>query len=118
MVTALELAEADDEKPLMLRGLRDDLERQICQRYPDAVVHGCEAPRAPHISSFAIPGVKARRKQKELDRAGISVGLGSACTGCNNKVSHVLEAMDVEPHIAEATLRFSLGWNSAQQHFL
>ena len=65
-----------------------------------------------HITSVAFPESYAREMLKKLDRSGIACGLGSACTGCSTKVSHVLDAAGIPTRLAEATLRFSLGWST------
>ncbi|UNM07826.1 MAG: cysteine desulfurase [Planctomycetales bacterium] len=112
MIAALELAEENLEKSDFLHSIRSGFESSLLSSDQQIVIHGIDANRAPHICSFAIPGIKARRKQKELDRSGFSVGLGSACTGCNNKVSHVLEAMGIDSKTSEETLRISFGWST------
>ena len=113
LVKALELSEDPrlDEAGNLLR-LRTQLEVGLRRVMPDSAIHGEYQLRAPHITSIAFPGCLGRDLLKQLDRKGICVGLGSACTGCSNKVSHVLKAMHVPDDLAEATLRFSLGWST------
>jgi cysteine desulfurase len=94
-----------------LEGQRLYLESELA-RIASTEVHAVRAKRAPHISSIAFPGHLGRHVQQDLDRSGFAVGLGSACSGCDNRVSHVLGAMQISPSLADATVRFSLGWNS------
>ena len=98
--------------------LREQLEGELTSKFPKCVIHGQCAPRAPHITSVAFPGRLARDLQKRLDRKAICCGLGSACTGCEREVSHVLKAMGVPAEVAETTLRFSLGWNTTEQQIV
>ncbi len=91
------------------------LENCIRELLPNSIIHGEAAKRSCHVTSVALPGCNARSLLKQLDRKGIACGLGSACTGCSSKVSHVLDAMEVVPNTAEETLRFSLGWSSTEE---
>ncbi len=44
-----------------------------------------------------------------LDRAGIAVSTGSACTSHSLEPSHVLQAMKVKEESAHSSLRMSMG---------
>jgi cysteine desulfurase len=44
-----------------------------------------------------------------LDLKGIAVSSGSACTSGSLQASHVLEAMNVDPILAQGSIRFSMG---------
>jgi len=113
LAKALELAESEERnEAAKMLVLREMLEREITKHFPNTATHGSASNRAPHITSVALVGYLARDLQKRLDRQGICIGLGSACIGCNTKVSHVLKAMQVESKVAESTLRFSIGWNT------
>jgi cysteine desulfurase len=114
LITALELAESGEEA-LRLAELQSQLESALQERYTDVVIHGARVARSCHVTSFALPGRLAREMLYGLDRRGVRVGLGSACTGCNRKVSHVLQAMGLPNELAEATLRVSHGWSSTQE---
>jgi cysteine desulfurase len=43
------------------------------------------------------------------------VSSGSACSSGKLKRSHVLDAMKVEPSLAEGAIRLSLGWDSTEE---
>lgn len=47
----------------------------------------------PHVVTFAIAGIDGEALASELDRAGFSVGTGSACIVEASSESHVLEAL-------------------------
>lgn len=114
MVAALKLAEKSGSEATKILALRQALESGLAEMYPGCIVHGSASTRSCHVTSVAIPGITARSMLRKLDRKGYAVGLGSACTGCSTKVSHVLEAMGVPGKLAESTLRFSLGWKSTE----
>lgn len=92
--------------------LRDDLERRLLAAVPDAVVHGRQGQRAPHVSSASIPGTDSEALLMHLDLAGIACSSGSACSTGAVEPSHVLSAMGVPPELGVAALRFSLGKDS------
>ena len=47
-----------------------------------------------------------------MDLMGISLSTGSACDSKNTKISHVLQAINLENTIAKGTIRISLGKNN------
>jgi cysteine desulfurase len=95
-----------------LGAMRDAIEADIRALRPDAVFFGAGAPRLPHVSAFALPGVTAEFLLMALDMAGVAVSSGSACSSGKVKASHVLAAMGVSPAMAKAAVRASLGWTS------
>ncbi|HET7584078.1 MAG TPA: cysteine desulfurase family protein [Gemmatimonadaceae bacterium] len=92
-----------------LRALRDVLERTLLERIPDAVVHGRNAPRAPHILNLSVPGTDSESLLMALDLAGVACSSGSACQSGSVDPSHVLSAMGVPRELATAAIRMSLG---------
>jgi len=109
LTAALSLAERQSASQSQLRAIQTRLESDLLNSRKCAVtIHGSMASRSPHITSIAFYGILGRDLQDKLDRAGISVGLGSACTSCDRKVSHVLRAMNVTDDFAQSTIRISL----------
>lgn len=107
---AAELAVAErDEEWTRLEHLRDRLEAAILERIPDAVVHGRRGPRAPHILSVSVPGTDSESLLMALDLRGIGCSAGSACQSGSITPSHVLSAIGVEPALASAAIRMSVG---------
>ena len=110
---AVELAAADQaELAGRLAALRDDLEARLLASFPDAVVHGRDAERAPHVANVSFPGTDSEAMLMHLDLAGIACSAGSACTTGSVEPSHVLTAMGVPRDMGIAALRFSLGRTS------
>jgi cysteine desulfurase len=90
-----------------ISGLRDKLERALCERIPDAVVNG-GGERLPHITNISFPGVDQEALLVALDLEGIAVSVASACQSGASQPSHVLSAMGrVLPR--GASIRISLG---------
>ena len=98
-----------------LRALRDEAETLVRRIAPDAVVVGAQAERLPNTFAFAIPGLKAETALIAFDLAGLALSSGSACSSGKVKRSHVLDAMGVEPALAEGVLRVSLGWSTTKE---
>jgi cysteine desulfurase len=92
-----------------LRTLRDRLEAGILACFPDAVVHGRGAERAPHILNLSVPGTDSESLLMALDLKGIAASGGSACQSGSIDASHVLAAIGVRPDLANAAIRMSLG---------
>lgn len=98
-----------------LQDLRDEAEAHVRHLAPDALVVGAGAERLPNTLAFAIPGLKAETALIAFDLAGIALSSGSACSSGKVKRSHVLDAMGVEPALAEGVLRVSLGWTTTKE---
>jgi len=110
LATAAELTLAEQDKECSrLRAMRDRLETAIVAAVPDAVVHGRDAERAPHVLNVSVPGTDSESLLMVLDLQGIAASGGSACQSGSVSPSHVLSAIGVRPALASAALRMSLG---------
>ncbi len=97
-----------------VQALRDRAEAEVLAITPSAVVIGADAERLPNTVSVALPGASAETLVIALDLAGVAVSAGSACSSGKVGASHVLEAMGLEPALARAAVRVSLGWGSTE----
>jgi cysteine desulfurase len=104
----MQLAERESECA-RLGALRDTLQSAILARVPDAVVHGANATRAPHILNISVPGTDSESLLMALDLAGIAASGGSACQSGSVSPSHVLSAIGVSRSLAGAAVRLSVG---------
>jgi cysteine desulfurase len=68
--------------------------------------------RLPHVVCLGVQGVEAEPVLIGLDRAGIAVHSGSACSSESIEPSPVLEAMGVDP---SHSLRVSVGWTTTDE---
>jgi cysteine desulfurase len=105
---------AAEEFPAMkgLAALRDDMEARLLRAAPEAVLLGPRSGRLPNTSCIALPGLSSETQVMALDLAGIAVSAGSACSSGKVRPSHVLRAMNVDPAVAGAAIRISLGWRT------
>src|SRR6266550_3558060 len=116
LARAAELALAECESHCArIHKLRDRLEAGILAKVPDAVIHGCGAERAPHISNVSVPGTDSESLLMALDLRGIAASGGSACQSGSVTPSHVLTALGVRPDLASAAIRMSLGVLTTEQ---
>jgi cysteine desulfurase len=109
MCRALELWQDErEERTSRMTHLRDALERAIVCMIPGAVVIGREAPRAPHTSNIAFPGIDRQAALMALDLAGVACSTGSACASGSSEPSPVLLAMNCPDAWVRSSLRFSV----------
>ena len=116
---AAELAKAElAERNTRMRGLRDRLEAGL-----DALggvrVFGRGAERLPNTVMFAAGGeaaaIDGETLLMNLDRLGVAISSGSACSSGSTEPSHVLSAMGVAPELAIGAVRASIGTTSGDR---
>jgi cysteine desulfurase len=112
---AAEAARCDLDNVSNIRALRDRLERELLAVARSAVVIGAGAERLPNTSNIALRGTNAETLVIALDLAGVAVSAGAACSSGKVGTSRVLQAMEVEPDLARAAIRVSLGWSSIER---
>lgn len=78
--------------------LVDVVRRRVGAEVPDVEVVGDPDHRLPHLVTFSCLYVDGEALVTELDRRGLGIASGSACTASTLTPSHVLEAMGVLTH--------------------
>lgn len=78
-------------------------------RAADGRIQASDVPRVPGIVSATFPGADGETLLVGLDLAGVAAAHGAACSTGAMEPSHVLLAMGLEPKLAKATIRFSVG---------
>ena len=99
-----------------LTKLRDEIERTICNEFSDTIVSGHPKHRLAGHTHISFPGVDAERLVFLLEAENILVATGSACAANKGTRSHVLEAIGLEPEIADGSLRITLGKLSTDEN--
>ena len=106
---AAEAARRDLSDMARIRALRDGLEAELKRITPECIILGAAAERLPNTTLVAMPGKHAETLVIKLDLAGMAVSAGAACSSGKVGTSHVLDAMGLDPAIARAAVRLSIG---------
>ncbi len=121
---AAALAAAVGESASDAAGLRDRVARlrnrlveEVLGSVPGAT---CHTPREsgaglPGHAMFTFPGASVEVLLFQLDRAGVAVSAGSACSAGVIRPSPVLTAMGLPSESARSAVRFSLGWDTTSE---
>ena len=110
---AAELADGTiDAEATTARGQIEDMVKAALSVEGVEVVGPAAEDRLPHLVCLGVLGVEAEPVLIGLDRAGIAVHSGSACSSESIEPSPVLEAMGVDP---SHSLRVSVGWTTTDE---
>ena len=112
--TRARLALAGGE-PARVSELGDRLLAELLAKVSDTTLNGDLNRRAGGTVNVCFAGVEGEAVLHELDRAGIEISTGSACSHALAGPSHVLIAMGLTPDQAHASVRFSLGEDNTEQ---
>jgi cysteine desulfurase len=96
---------------------RDQLIRELKESLPDIQIVGEPAPRLWNTVAALMPQTNdcRRRWVVQLDKLGVAVSTGSACSSGKEKPSHVLSAMGFGAGQSDRMLRFSAGWDTTEE---
>ena len=83
-----------------LNDLSDFYLKEINRRIPNIKINGDLANKVPGNNNICFVGIDGNRLVNELDRRGICVSSGSACSAGLINPSHVLLAMGINENIA------------------
>ncbi len=97
-----------------MRSLRDRLEEGLAERIPEVFVVGESEPRLPNTSAIVCAGAEADAIALMLNRTGIAVSTGAACSAGSFASSHVLRAMSLPVAVEQGATRFSLSRESSE----
>lgn len=115
MARALDLACREREgNRRHVQGLRNYLLREIPSRIPDTTVNGDTERRLPNNVNLSFEGVHGESLLVGLDLANVMASSGSACTSGSLEPSHVLQALGMPDHLAQGSLRLTLGRENNQ----
>ena len=95
--------------PHRVAGLGEKLLAGLLLAVPDTRLNGDLNQRIGGTVNVCFAGVDGEAVLHELDRAGVEVSTGSACSAADPGPSHVLIAMGLRPEDAHASVRFSIG---------
>ena len=97
-----------EESAARVTALRDALIRRILTEIPGARLNGHPARRLPGNVNVSFAGINGSELQMLLDRQGICVSTGAACSAGSGEPSHVLTAIGRTRVQANSAIRLSL----------
>lgn len=116
MVAMLEARRALLPEREARREVRDRFVRRLLAALPGAEIAGAARPRLWNTVAARLPEVDCRQRWVvKLDKLGVAVSTGSACSSGKEEPSPVLLAMGYAPGEAGRVLRFSSGWETTEQ---
>jgi cysteine desulfurase len=74
-------------------------------------LNGSKVDRLANNINISFDGIEGESAVLHLDRLGIAVSTGSACTSMSLEPSHVIVALGKPKEVAHSSLRFTLGRN-------
>lgn len=112
---ACEIARNDlDFEIVRIRNMRNALEKGIIERIQNVKINGNLEKRLPNTLNISFKGVYVEPLLADLNRIGIAVSAGSACSAESREVSRVLTALGLDSTTARSSIRFSLGRENSQ----
>ncbi len=99
------------EESSRLQALRNRIIGTITENIPSVYLNGHKDIRLPNNINIGFNGLEGQAPNllMKLDREGICVSTGSACSSNSKKISHVLAAIGRNPVQAIGALRITLG---------
>jgi cysteine desulfurase len=97
------------------RQMRDRFIQRLLVELPEVEIVGGTQPRLWNTVAALLPGIDCRQRWVvRLDRLGLAVSTGSACSSGKEEASPILTAMGYAPDEAGRVLRFSSGWETSE----
>ena len=110
---AVELAVADRAAATRVSALRDRFETRFLAAAAavgqPAQVIAEAAPRSPHISTVAFPGLDRQSLAIAADLAGVAIATGTACASGSSEPAPALVALGLPEDVVRGAVRFSFG---------
>lgn len=117
LATALDLAQTQrQDEAARLQTLQQLFFDLLGQQVPQAMVNGSLKHRLPNNVHLTIPGADNERLLVELEEQGVLAAAGSACSASTEEPSHVLRAMGMSDQDAQASVRFTMGRQTTEDH--
>lgn len=108
--TALEIATNDlEHNNFYIKRLRDYFISQLKMKIPNIKINGDMIRRLPGNANISFYGINGKEIVEELDKVGICVSSGSACSAGFINPSYVLLSIGVPHNLAISSLRVTLG---------
>lgn len=104
-----------DERKRTIGALRDKLEIGLRQAVPETEVNGHPTERVYNTLNISFKYIEGEALLTLMEREGIAVSTGSACSSGSTEPSRVLKAMKLDPLCSRGAIRFSLGLGTTRE---
>ena len=122
LAKAVQIGQKDiAEKYNNISTLRNHIKDSLFDKIEDIRFNGHPSERLAGNCNFSFKYIEGEAIVLRLDREGIAVSSGSACSSSSMKPSHALIAMGLSAEEAHGSLRITLGFENTMQeadHFL
>ena len=98
-----------------LISLTHEFKAQITHICPEVIFNGHPEKQLPGLINVSFPGFRNDLLMIHLDRQGVAVSSGSACSSGDIKPSQILSSMGITDDINNSTLRISFGIDNSLQ---
>ena len=99
----------------ILKELRDYYVMQVENSIPNAKLNGSRNMRLPGNANFSFRGMDGRGMVIELNKRGICVSGGSACSAGSTKASHLLKALGISDELTRSAIRTTFGPDNTKE---
>ena len=110
LAKACELADDNIQNLQSIKVLRDQLEKELLNLFPSALVNGGKSNRLPNTLNIAFREMDSETLLHQLALNGVYASNGSACSTGSLDYSHVLSAMDLPYDYLSGSIRFSFSY--------
>jgi len=104
-----------DENVKYISELRDYYISEIKKRIPEIILNGDEINRLPGNANFSFKYIEGESILLLLDKYGICVSTGSACSSKTLEPSYVLLSIGLPHEVAHGSIRVSIGKHNTKE---
>lgn len=108
-VALLSVLESLEQESKRIEGVRDAFLKETLALVPDIMVTTGESVTVPNILHFSIADVLGEAVLLNLDRVGIHISAGAACSAGNHEPSHVMQTLKLPARFIYGSVRVSFG---------
>ncbi|KZN67176.1 hypothetical protein N473_08110 [Pseudoalteromonas luteoviolacea CPMOR-1] len=117
LAIALKAASEDMKKNEEIESVQHAFEHDLKTKFPSSTILGDSVKRVPGITFCALGGLKRSKIQNLFDQEGILITSGSACSDKKNAASRTALHLGYDKHIAQETIRISLGLGASESTY-
>ena len=98
-----------------MTNLRNYFFEEILKNFKDVKINGDLSNRLPGNANLSFKNINGNKILLDLDKYGICISTGSACSSSSNNASHVLKAIKVPKDYINGSIRVTIGKNNTNE---